>query len=212
MRFADLRVGTKLGCLTAVAVIGVTAFASLAYQTLSVVKVTGPVYERIVDAKDLVADVLPLPEYLVESYLNVFQLAEETDPARMQVLLGRSAKLKQEYEERHAYWDKKMPEGRLRDAMVRASYQPAMRFFALRDTEFIPAILQGARDPARAIANGGLKASYEEHRRAIDEVVVGATEQAAAEERSAVKMCARAARCSSGWLFSSSPASHCCPG
>jgi methyl-accepting chemotaxis protein len=187
MRFADLRVGTKLGCLTAVAVIGVTAFASLAYQTLTVVMVNGPVYERIADAKDLIADVLPPPEYLVESYLNVLQLVEETDATRVQALLGRSAKLKQEYEERHAYWDKKLPEGRLRDAMIRASYGPAMRFFALRDAEFIPAILQGSRDPARAIANGGLKASYDEHRRAIDEVVVGATEQAAAEERSAVE-------------------------
>jgi len=43
--------------------------------TLGQVKVNGPLYARIVQQKDLLADILPPPEYLLESYLVSQQLA-----------------------------------------------------------------------------------------------------------------------------------------
>ena len=38
--------------------------------------------KEIVQGKDLIADVQPPPEYIIESYLLVLQMVDETDPPR----------------------------------------------------------------------------------------------------------------------------------
>ena len=41
----------------------------LGYRTLDFVKVNGPIYKNIRAGKDIIADVLPPPKYIIESYL-----------------------------------------------------------------------------------------------------------------------------------------------
>jgi methyl-accepting chemotaxis protein len=77
------------------------AVGTLLYS-LQQLKIEGPQYERIVDAKDLVADILPPPMFLVEAYLTAIETArhpEETD-ANIVVL----QKLRQDSETRLAVW------------------------------------------------------------------------------------------------------------
>src|SRR5438128_654770 len=69
----------KLFLLVVLFLAGLIATFGLAYRTLSVVKVNGPVYRDIVRNKDLVADILPPPEYIIEAYLTVHELANQTD-------------------------------------------------------------------------------------------------------------------------------------
>jgi hypothetical protein len=40
------------------------------------VKANGPIYVKIAQGKDLIADILPPPEYIIESYLNCLQMVE----------------------------------------------------------------------------------------------------------------------------------------
>ena len=44
--------------------------------SISKVKVNGPIYGQVVNGKDLVADILPPPEYIIESYLTAYEMAE----------------------------------------------------------------------------------------------------------------------------------------
>src|SRR5688500_20384665 len=67
-RFASLRLSTKLTLLVAIFLVGLLAFTAVAWQTLAKVKVNGPLYHDIVQAKDVIADVLPPPEYIIEPY------------------------------------------------------------------------------------------------------------------------------------------------
>lgn len=69
---------------------------------LNRLKVNGPIYEDIIYSKDLIADILPPPLYVIESYA----LANESTlhPDTLAVNAPRVKVLKDQYEERRAYW------------------------------------------------------------------------------------------------------------
>lgn len=175
-RIRDLPIQTKLFGLIAILIIGLGVFAVVSFNTLSTVQVNGPIYAGIIENKDLVADILPPPEYLIESYLIVLQMVDEQDKANLDALVKRSAKLREEYETRHKYWEKTLAPGPLKDAMVTESFLPAKRFLDLRDNAFIPAILKGDAKQARELAQGEMKQRYEEHRAQIESRDAGRAE------------------------------------
>ena len=167
----NLKVQSKLLLLASVFALGLAVFALYAYDTMNNVKVNGPVYARIVEGKDLIADVLPPPAYLVEAYLVVLQMEQETDAGGLMALAERSKVLGEEYKARHEYWSRILEEDDLKRALVATSYQPAVEFLRIRDSQFIPAVLAGERATAHALANGPLREQYNAHRAAIDQVV-----------------------------------------
>ena len=89
MRFRDVRFRSKLLLLIGLFVVGFAAVFGFGTMTLSRVQVTakafyeerveGNLYQEIVLAKDLVADILPSPEYIVESYLVLHEIHTLTD-------------------------------------------------------------------------------------------------------------------------------------
>jgi len=187
-RFSSLRLSTKLALLVGLFLVGLLAFTGVAWQTLGKVKVNGPLYRDIVQGKDVIADVLPPPEYIIESYLVVLQMVEETDKGKVSSYIEHGKKLRGEYEQRHAFWIEDLAPGRLKDFMVTQSYRPAMDFYEIRDREVIPAVLSGDGARAREIAYGKLEERYDEHRRAVDEVVRLATAQNIENEKLAAEL------------------------
>jgi hypothetical protein len=183
--FKKLTIGQKLFGLTIIMAAGFILCGVTAYSTLQRVKVNGPLYGTIVQGKDLIADVLPPPEYVIESYLVTLQMVDEADPQELRRLRERGAALRKDYEVRHEYWEAALAPGAMKDALLRDSYAPAIAFFDLRDNELVPALAAGDRDKARSLVNGRLKQLYEQHRAAIDQVVADATARNAADEKHA---------------------------
>ena len=93
-----MSIRTKLLSAIGICALGFVAFALLSCNTLNTTKVNGQWYHRIVQGKDLVADILPPPEYIVESYLVVFQMLDETNGAKLKALAEKSKSLREEYE------------------------------------------------------------------------------------------------------------------
>lgn len=183
----DLKVRQKLTLLVFVFVFGFTVFGIISYLSFSKVKVNGPIYDNIVQGKDLIADILPPPEYIIESYLMVLQLTSETDAAKMNEMINRLEKLHEEYEIRHIYWVDELPSGKMKTTMVEGAYKPANEFFNIVEQQFIPLLYEGNTAEAVILANGVLKEKYEEHRSKVDEVVVMATDRNMEGELSANK-------------------------
>ena len=77
-------VGYKLALMAVVLSLGLLAFGRLGFNTIEEIQVRGPIYQDIVEAKDAVADVLPPPEYIIESYLVILQMEDETDRTRLE--------------------------------------------------------------------------------------------------------------------------------
>ncbi len=180
-KLTNLKVKTKLSLLIGFFVLGFLAYAVLAYNTRSLVQIHGPYYRQIVQGKDLSADITPPVAYILEAFLIVQEMADARnrgelgrDEGRIALkdgLIERGKKLRQEYEERHAFWAKELPEGKLKQTLLVASYQPALDFFNIRDQQFTPAVQRGDYKTANALAQGVLKQKYREHRVAIDEAI-----------------------------------------
>jgi len=177
--FANISIGKKLTVLLVVFIAGYTIFGLVSFSTLNTLKIRGNLYNQIVMSKDLIADVLPPPAYIIESYMDVLQMVDETDPAQMDYFFAELKRLQSDYNQRHQFWinEPLLESGALRDAMLIGAYDPAVQFFDIVFNQFIPALQRGDRKLARALAHGELKTLYTEHRKSVDQVVLGATEK-----------------------------------
>jgi len=189
-----LTIRRKLLSLVLLSVGGVALFGLLAGTAIDSVRVNGPMYREIVQGKDLVADVTPSPAFLVEAYLVVHQMLDETDRRRLEGLARVSRQLRADYESRDTYWESRLPEGPIRVALTEHSRVPAAEFLRLRDEEFLPAILAGDRARAHAVATGPMRRAYEDHRLAVREIVRLADASGHELER-------EASRVSNGWMI-----------
>lgn len=177
-RLSQLTVTGKLTLLVTVFLAGFTAIGAISFAALGRVRINGPTYREIIRSKDVIADVLPPPLYVVESYLLVLEALDAGDPDAVRALVDRSAKLRAEYDERHRHWQANLTDATLREQLLATSFEPARRFFGLRDDKIFPALLAGDTARARRLTVGPLEAAYQEHRAAIDAVVATATSSA----------------------------------
>jgi methyl-accepting chemotaxis protein len=173
-----------------VGVLGTTVALGFVLRETSV---NGPAYVRIVTSKDLVADILPPPAYIIESYLVALEATFATDPSKFDSLERQGAALRRDFEARHDHWVKVLEPGAARDLIARDTYDPAVRFFDLRDREFLPALRRGDREKAIAVLNGPMQEAYDAHRAAVDRLVLLANARVASDEKDA------AATIASGW-------------
>ena len=184
-RLQNLSIAQKLTSLALVFLLGFAAFAALAYDTLEDVEITGPLYTEIIRNKDLAADVLPPPQYIVETHLIALQLTEPREPAAVEALLARIRRLRAEHEDRHRYWIGQPLLAGVREKLLTQAYRPAHEFFEVLEKELVPVVLAGKHDAATVVAVRRLEPLYEEHRRAIDDVVRMSINGAAAGEAEA---------------------------
>ncbi|MGZ4956047.1 MAG: methyl-accepting chemotaxis protein, partial [Methylobacter sp.] len=151
-------------------IIGFSLFGFATFKALNTLNVNGPIYQRIVQGKDIIADVLPPPEYIIESYLVTLQLTQTADPSEISALVARLQMLKTDYDSRHSYWLGQTLEQELHIPLLQASYQAAQDFYNEADHYFLPAIQAGDQNASQASLQK-MRRAYEQHRTAIDKVV-----------------------------------------
>ncbi len=179
---------TKLLITMAVLAIGFLGFSSYSHRTLQLFAADGPVYGSIGLGKDLLADVLPPPEYPIEAYLVALQMASETDPAKLDELERSGVQLTRDYEDRLEFWKKSLDDGPIKRLVTGEAPGPVRRLFEIRDRELIPAVRAGDHDKARAVAAGPLRAAYAESRAVVDRIVALQTEKTDAEQKRAQQL------------------------
>jgi len=187
--FSRMDIKNQLTLIVLIFVVGLCASMLAAGTILEKVKVNGPIYLDIVQGKDLVADILPPPEYIIESYLVILQSLHENDPAQRSRYQAVFGKLKEDYVARHDFWKKEMNVGKIKELLLVDSYRPSMQFYEIAEKEFFPALLKGDLQTASGLAEGTLKTAYGAHRKVIDEIVTlanGNNEQMEHQARSSL--------------------------
>ena len=129
--FRSLKLSHRFALLIAVFALGFVMYGGWSFKTLNDLKVNGPLYQRIVQGKDLVADILPPPEYIIESYLVSLQLSSATEKAEQDGLIERLKALKAEYDTRHEFWLKEGLESELQETFLKQAHQHPKRLFLL---------------------------------------------------------------------------------
>lgn len=157
--------------LVALFMAGFTLMCSMAAYITSKTSVNGPIYGQIIQGKDLVADILPPPEYIIESYLITFQACDSKDPAFIAELSKTFKKLHKDYEERQTYWTKELDDGEIKKLMIGDAAKAARAFFDSAEKEFFPALDRRDYTLAASILHKSLTPHYNEHRSVIDKIV-----------------------------------------
>ena len=139
------------------------------------VAINSPHYGQIVRAKDLVADVLPPPAYLLESYLEANLAVRET--ANLAEHVAALTKLKKDYSDRHAFWSDRANwtsddgvDEKLYGLISKDSDAEAQIFWAAVEKDLLPAI-RGGDTVAIDTAMAEVGAAYAKHRKIVDEIV-----------------------------------------
>lgn len=166
----------------AVVVIGLATSIGLQSFTLSQLKVNGPVYDGIIDGKDLVADILPPPLYLVEAYM----LANEAvlDPSRADQASSKIAALAADYQARRQYWQASPLPQALKLKLADDVLAKGDQFWKLYNERFSqPAAFGDAQNATTAIRELGEK--FWAHDAAVRELVQMANFHLSQEEAGA---------------------------
>jgi len=155
-----------------------TVIATSVYG-LSQLKVGGPLYNQIKLGNDLIADILPPPEYVIEAYLEATLVLH--DPAKLAAHRDRLAQLKKEYDERWDFWVKSDLDPVLKTKLVEKSDSEVRRFWTAIQDGLLPALAKGD-SAAAAKSYAEITTRYTAHRAIIDDIVKQTNDQNAATE------------------------------
>jgi methyl-accepting chemotaxis protein len=158
---------------------GLGAVIATSVYGLAQLKVGGPLYNQIKLGNDLIADILPPPEYVIEAYLEATLALH--DPARLSAYRDRLAQLKKEYDERREFWIKSDLDPVLKSKLVEKSDSEVQRFWSALQDGLLPALAKGD-SAAAAKAYAEITARYTAHRAIIDDIVKQTNDQNAATE------------------------------
>jgi methyl-accepting chemotaxis protein len=158
---------------------GLGAVIATSVYGLAQLKVGGPLYNQIKLGNDLIADILPPPEYVIEAYLEATLALH--DPAQLAAHRDRLAQLKKEYDERREFWIKSDLDPVLKAKLVEKSDSEVQRFWSALQDGLLPALAKGD-SAAAAKAYAEITARYTAHRAIIDDIVKQTNDQNGATE------------------------------
>ncbi len=180
--FYSMGFSARMWLLVGISIIGIVAAEIIHRSAIAELQVNGPYYARIVEAKDVVADILPPPEYAVEAYLVLYRIMNESERGERDALISKFKDLERSnnpdepgFEERHDYWLKQLNTEDvkvLKQILTVDMYQPCKKFFKAAREHIVDKI---GREPATpemiGVFNGEIRKHYEEHRAAVDRAV-----------------------------------------
>jgi methyl-accepting chemotaxis protein len=163
---------------------GLGAVIATSVYGLAQLKVGGPLYNQIKLGNDLIADILPPPEYVIEAYLEATLVLRE--PEQLSAHRDRITQLKKEYDERREFWIKSDLDPALKAKLVEKSDQEVRRFWTAIQDGLLPALAKGD-GAAAAKSYAEITARYTAHRAIIDDIVKQTNDQNAATEVAATE-------------------------
>lgn len=166
-----------------VCLLGLGAIIGTSNVALRALKVGGPIYDKIKLGNDLVADILPPPEYVIEAYLEATLALR--DPSALAERRDRLAQLQKEYDDRHEFWAKSDLDAAIKTMLVEKSDAEVKKFWTAVNDGLLPTLAAGKADAA-AKAYEGVTAAYKAHRAIIDEIVKKTTDANMATEAGAI--------------------------
>lgn len=141
---------------------------ALATAVVLVIRHGGPISKRVALQDELVADVLPPPAFVVESYLHAAVILHDPSRAASEI-----AELKEEHETfkaRKAYWESAPVPEAMRPPLA-GTLETAERFWSVIDQKFLPAVQAGDQAAMSAIFDQELTRAYHEQHGQVAQLV-----------------------------------------
>lgn len=145
-------------------------FGIFSFRTLNTLKINGDLYHEISLGKELIADVLPPPEYTIESYFLVLNMLRSIDPEQIKAQSKQLNAMKEEYYTRLNFWKENLKPGAVKTALINSS-APIQKFYEIIEREIIPALLEEDHTTAQIIVQSDLRKQFDAHKSIISDVV-----------------------------------------
>lgn len=177
---ASIALSVKVGAM--VVCVGTLILIWRSFETIEHIKVGGGMYQSIIAGKDVIADVLPPPMYVVEPYLEVLTASEPG--ANIAKHVEKLAALKREHAGRIEYWSKmELPDSRVKALLGGGIRTTADQFWKLVEEEYLPALQAGDKISAEnAVAR--IASEFQRNRESAVELVEAANSMNASIEGS----------------------------
>lgn len=164
----SLLFGQVLGIMVIITLISISFFGLYSVRSAA---------DQMGQGKDVVADILPPPLYLIESQLQVYTLLH-AKPEEREALLQTLARLQQEFESRNRFWQESSLNEPLRELLLGEQKVQGELFWQLLNDKFVPSIKAGDLAQAGALA-ARLHTLYNAHRLGVDATVIRGNQYAA---------------------------------
>ncbi|MEZ2127492.1 MULTISPECIES: methyl-accepting chemotaxis protein [unclassified Sinorhizobium] len=178
-------IARSLAIFGAVVILGLITSIGIQNYAFNKLRVNGLLYKQIIYGKDLVADILPPPLYVVEPYMLALEAVQQPAAAKANIERIKSV-LQPAYEDRRRYWldtplSDDLKRKLLDDVLVKGD-----EFWQVMNTEMAPSILN---DDSNAIAPvfEKLAQRFHVHEKAVNELVEMANRFQASAEKDAAE-------------------------
>jgi methyl-accepting chemotaxis protein len=154
-------------------VAGIVAVAGVGAATLQTLKVNGPIYKQIVDGKDLIADILPPPLYLIESYALANEVFVHPDTAAANI--PRFDVLNKLYDDRRDYWKSSTLPDNLRAKLYDEVVAKGDIYWNTLQNDLKPALAAGDASAITPVL-AKLRVEFHDHEASVNQLVTMASD------------------------------------
>lgn len=161
-----MKIRSRLLALVAVSMTGLLVTVGVMSWMLNDLRIGGQLYNQIINDKDLLADILPPPEYIIEAELTLYQLGNTANPSKQSQLWQTLDRLQSDYQQREDFWKTQSLSPEIMKAL-QASQNYGHQFF--QKLTLLKQVGISSTEGGKLIAE--LHQLYDSHRTEIDQLV-----------------------------------------
>jgi DNA-binding ferritin-like protein/uncharacterized protein YoxC len=167
----NLTIRKKIVINVLITLTGLFILGFVDFLSVERVKINGDLYQRIIMGKDMIADVLPPPLYLVEGfgYMNVLHTSISTEVRDQSI--EHIASLENDFNVSFANWSNRIVDPQDRKLFFEEVIPTGREIFRIYHEEYLPLIYAGKRTDADKLIASVLFPKFKEHQVAIDHFV-----------------------------------------
>ena len=182
----NAKIKLKLLYVLIISVIALISTLLISQYLINNVKIGSKNYQEIINSKDLLADILPPPAYIIETRLTSFELLHAKTNEQRNELFAKLVQLEKDINDRNEYWKQNLTNQKL-SKEFELSYKSGLKYFQILNSSFIPAIKNNDIVKATHLLENDLETLYNEHRKYVDTLVTTSTEESKIVEDNSAK-------------------------
>ena len=163
----NISVAKKFAILIILVFVGMTGIFSISTYTITKSSIGSSTYQSIANCKDLLADILPPPLYVIETYLDAQQIVGTNDAAGLEKLYASIAQHKKEFLQQYNLWHASDIDPQIKQLVDQELYPTGSAIFDIIETRIKPAVQSNSWSEAENLAARQLTPAYQKHREVV---------------------------------------------